>query len=111
MGRNRRLSLPALHALAVMLEDPTAQYWGLAIAKRIHVPTGTIYPILHRLESMGWLESALEEQDPSELGRPPRRLYRLTPTGIRSAREQLVSTQRALTLSPGVPFGVSGGAL
>lgn len=96
MARPRRLSLPALKALAVMLEDPAAQYWGLAIAKRIGVPTGTIYPLFHRLEEMGWLESALEQQDPATVTRPPRRLYRLTPTGIRGAREQLLDARRGL---------------
>lgn len=105
MARSRRLSLPALQALAVMLEDPTAQYWGLAIAKQIHVPTGTIYPILHRLEAMGWLESALEDQDPSDLARPPRRLYRLTPPGIRAAREQVVTAHRSLRPAQALPTG------
>jgi len=97
MVRTRRLSLPALQALAVMLEDPSAQYWGLAIAKRIHVPTGTIYPLLHRLEERGWLESAIEEQDPAEVTRPPRRLYRLTPLGVVHAREQVAEARRGLT--------------
>ena len=96
MARSRRLSLPALQALAVMLEDPTAQYWGLAIAKHIHVPTGTIYPLLHRLEALGWLESVLEDQA-DEMTRPPRRLYRLTPTGVQAAREQVSTAQRSLT--------------
>jgi DNA-binding PadR family transcriptional regulator len=96
MARTRRLSLPALQALAVMLEDPTAEYWGLSIAKRIGIPTGTIYPLLHRLEALGWLESALEQLTPQEAGRPPRRLYRLTPTGVHSARAEIAIAQRGL---------------
>jgi DNA-binding PadR family transcriptional regulator len=100
------LSLPALQALAVMLEDPTAQYWGLAIAKRIHVPTGTIYPLLHRLEALGWLESALEAQDPADITRPPRRLYRLTPIGVRAARAELAAAHRSLGAAPAFATGV-----
>jgi DNA-binding PadR family transcriptional regulator len=96
----RRLSLPALQAVAMMLEDPGAEYWGLAIAKQIHVPTGTIYPILHRLEAAGWLESTLEQVDTTTACRPPRRLYRLTPTGARMAREALIHTRRSLGLKP-----------
>lgn len=44
-------------------------------------PSGTIHPILARLEQAGWLESRWEEIDPSEKGRPRRRYYRFTSDG------------------------------
>jgi PadR family transcriptional regulator, regulatory protein PadR len=49
---------------------------------------GTLYRALERLEGFGLLASRWE--DPAiaqETGRPPRRVYRLTATGERAARE------------------------
>ena len=39
---------------------------------------GTLYKALGRLEDQGLLESRWEDVDPSEVGRPRRRLYRVT---------------------------------
>lgn len=47
------------------------------------IPSGTVYPILARLEAAGWIESWNE--DARERWLPPRRCYRLTQLG----REQL----------------------
>jgi PadR family transcriptional regulator, regulatory protein PadR len=84
--RKRRLSLQAIEILAVMLEDPTADYYGLELGKRVGVMPGTVYPVLRRLEDAGWLASAEEDIDASAAGRPRRRLYRLTGEGARAAR-------------------------
>ena len=84
--RKRRLSLQAIEVLAVMLEDPTVDYYGLDLGKRVGVLTGTVYPLLRRLEDAGWLASAEEDIDPVAAGRPRRRLYRLTGEGQRAAR-------------------------
>ncbi|HEY2717616.1 MAG TPA: PadR family transcriptional regulator [Solirubrobacterales bacterium] len=69
-----------------MLDDPYAQWYGLELAKASGLKPGTIYPALARLESAGWLSSYWEDVDPSEAGRPRRRLYRLTGEGADSAR-------------------------
>ncbi|MBZ4336696.1 PadR family transcriptional regulator [Corallococcus sp. AS-1-12] len=47
--------------------------------------SGTLYPLLIRLEAQGYLEA--EWQQPSEGGRPPRHAYRLTRTGVQLARD------------------------
>jgi PadR family transcriptional regulator PadR len=60
--------------------------------------SGTIHPILARLEGIGWLESRWEEIDPRVEGRPARRCYRLTPDGIQPARGALA---RAYSASAG----------
>ena len=49
------------------------------------LPSGTIHPILGRLERLGWVESRWEDIDPSQAGRPARRYYRLTTDGIERA--------------------------
>ncbi|MDQ3933645.1 MAG: PadR family transcriptional regulator [Actinomycetota bacterium] len=72
-----------------MLEDPTADWYGLEVARQAGLPTGTIYPILARLEGARWLESTWEQVDPSNVGRPRRRLYRLTPHGVTAGRDAL----------------------
>lgn len=43
--------------------------------------TGTLYPLLMRLEDAGWLTSEWEVLDPSEAGRPRRRYYSMTAKG------------------------------
>ncbi|CAG7609451.1 PadR family transcriptional regulator [Leucobacter soli] len=58
------------------LDEPT---WGLQLVKRTGRPAGSVYPILERLERLGWAESEWEE-DPGRSG-PRRRLYRLTDGG------------------------------
>lgn len=44
-----------------------------------------MYPILIRLADRGWLETSWEDTIPA--GRPPRHLYRLTPAGLKWARQ------------------------
>ena len=51
--------------------------------------SGTIYPILSRLERAGWLESRWEEIDPKEEKRPRKRFYRVTENGERLAKEAI----------------------
>jgi PadR family transcriptional regulator len=81
-----RITLPVLRILRALLEDPTAAWYGPELAKVAELKSGTIYPALARLEAAGWLSSAWEDVDPSEAGRPRRRLYRLTGEGEVAAR-------------------------
>jgi PadR family transcriptional regulator, regulatory protein PadR len=60
------------------------------------LPSGTIHPILARLETVGWLTSRWEEIDPRAEGRPARRSSRLTPDGLQLAKGALA---RAYTAS------------
>lgn len=54
---------------------------GAEIGQQTGLPSGTLYPILFRLEGAGWLKSRWEEEDPRALGRPRRRYYGLTALG------------------------------
>jgi PadR family transcriptional regulator, regulatory protein PadR len=59
---------------------------GAEIARSTKLASGTLYPILLRLEEAGWVESRWEIEDPHELGRPRRRFYQVTGIGVRKAR-------------------------
>jgi PadR family transcriptional regulator PadR len=93
---NVRMSLQTLRVLEVFLEDLTQQLAGADLHQRCGIASGTLYPILLRLESAGWLASQWESMDPSSLGRPRRRLYRLTSTGLRRAGEVFASFNRGV---------------
>lgn len=93
------MSLQTLRVLEAFLEDPTRELSGADLHKRSGLASGTLYPILLRLESAGWFISRWEAISPAAAGRPRRRLYRLTPTGLARARD-VFST---LSFGRGVP--------
>jgi DNA-binding PadR family transcriptional regulator len=85
MKRSRRLSRHARKVLATLLEARGGWSHGYELCHLTGVKSGTLYPLLIRLESDGYLES--EWQPPAEGGRPPRHAYRLTATGVALARQ------------------------
>jgi PadR family transcriptional regulator PadR len=92
-----RMTLQTQMVLKVLLERPTAEHYGLEIARQVGLPAGSIYAILGRLEMAGWVTSAWEDIDPSAEGRRPRRNYQLTEFGIQQARSALAETVRSIT--------------
>jgi PadR family transcriptional regulator PadR len=92
MGIRIRSSRQTLDILEVLLARPSQWHHGYAISRQTSVPSGTLYPILMRLDKLGWLETKWEESVPQ--GRPPRHLYRLTGNGREWAREELRSAQQ-----------------
>lgn len=60
---------------------------GADIARATKLATGTLYPILMRLEGAGWLSSSWESGSATELGRPRRRFYTVTAEGARAVRQ------------------------
>jgi PadR family transcriptional regulator PadR len=92
-----RMTLPTQLVLRSLLEDPGAERYGLEIGDTAGLPSGTIHPILARLERLGWLESRCEDVDPSKAGRPARRYYRLTTDGVELARDGLARAYRPRT--------------
>jgi DNA-binding PadR family transcriptional regulator len=90
----RRITDQTLRILNALLEDPAKGRYGLELMESTALASGTAYPILHRLEDEGWLESQAEEIDPHAEGRPRRRLYRLTGLGEIEAKELLEARRR-----------------
>ncbi len=83
--RDVRMSLQTLRVLEVFLDDPGEDRSGADVHQRCGIASGTLYPILLRLEAAGWFTSRWESIDPASAGRPRRRLYRLTSTGLKRA--------------------------
>ncbi len=88
MPQSRSLSPVAKTVLAALLERAGAWSYGYDLAKLAGIKSGTLYPLLIRLEQGGYLEA--EWQPPSMPGRPPRHAYRLTAAGLELARSNPV---------------------
>ncbi|HET7277878.1 MAG TPA: helix-turn-helix transcriptional regulator [Dermatophilaceae bacterium] len=81
--------------LGTLIENPDQELYGLEISGAAGLPSGTVHPILARLEGIGWLESHWEDIDPRSEGRPARRYYRLTATGVEATRRALARAHAA----------------
>jgi DNA-binding PadR family transcriptional regulator len=89
------MTVPTQLVLRALLVDPTAELYGLEIGDAAGLASGTVHPILARLEGVGWVSSRWEDIDPSAAGRPARRYYRLTASGAADAQAALVRSWRA----------------
>ena len=94
MTRKRALSSHARALLASLLEARGRWSYGYELASLTGIKSGTLYPLLIRLEASGHLEA--EWQQPAASGRPPRHAYRLTVAGQQFAREEAVAPGRAI---------------
>ncbi|SRR6266702_2815753 len=95
MGQVPRMTLQVQLVLGALLADLGAELYGLQLCEATGLASGTIYPIMARLEQLGWVESSWE--DPRRHvaeGRPRRRYYRLTGEGAGRAREALARVRR-----------------
>jgi PadR family transcriptional regulator PadR len=90
-----RMTVPTQLVLRALLVDPTQELYGLEIGDAAGLASGTVHPILARLEGVGWLTSTWEDIDPAAAGRPARRYYRLTASGADESRAALAKTWRA----------------
>jgi PadR family transcriptional regulator len=59
-----------------------------------------MYPLLLRFEREGFLESEWERESSEDLGRPRRRLYRLTGAGVRAAEDALTVFSMPFSRNP-----------
>jgi DNA-binding PadR family transcriptional regulator len=101
---------PLSYNAALVLQALAQGYaYGFEIMRAAHLPSGTVYPLLRRLEAGGLLESSWEDAERAhDEGRPPRRYYRATALGktaLAEARERLRAQQ---TLFGGPPVGLAG---
>jgi DNA-binding PadR family transcriptional regulator len=87
VGIRLRNSRQTLLLLEAFLSNPSHWIHGYALSQATDLASGTLYPILMRLEKLGWLETRWEQD--SKPGRPPRHLYRLSANGREWARAEL----------------------
>src|SRR5262245_62847316 len=91
-----RMTTAVVRVLAAMLTEPTAERYGLDLMRDTGLASGTLYPILVRLERAGWVEAEWEDIDPVAEGRPSRKYYRLTPLGVTNSRLELAALRQQL---------------
>src|ERR1700755_1489597 len=96
-----RMTLPTQLVLRALLAEADREQYGGELGAAAGLPSGTIHPILARLEHVGWLESRWEDAVPQEEGRPRRRYYKLTEDGAQRARIAL-----APATTSGTPLGL-----
>jgi DNA-binding PadR family transcriptional regulator len=82
-----RMTAPMQRVLAAFLADPAAERYGYDLMTAARLPSGTLYPLLARLEREKLVASAWET--PKQAGQRPRKYYRLTGEGIRIGRLEL----------------------
>lgn len=95
------------HATALVLRAMAAGHrYGFDVMEASGLPSGTVYPVLRRLEAWGHVTSRWEEAGEAHgQGRPRRRLYALTGTGLAlaaAARDRLVEARRLLADDAGL---------
>ncbi len=86
-----RVTPATVDVLRVLLEEDGI--WGMLVIKRTARPAGSVYPILERLESAGWVASTWEPD--TERSGPRRRLYELTRDGAVAAQATVAQFEEA----------------
>lgn len=95
MDSEVRLTSPTLKVLKLLMEKPLQGRSGAEVSRVLSIASGTLYPLLARLESAGWVNSEWENIEPKEEGRPRRRFYKLTGHGQTCANKALSELQMA----------------
>jgi DNA-binding PadR family transcriptional regulator len=94
MADEPRFTVQTAVVLDALIQNPGA--CGSELTKITGLSSGSLYPILIRLEKAKWLESAWEDADPADLGRPRRRNYSVTALGERQARRKSQALSSAI---------------
>jgi len=93
----------SLSSLAVLGAVSRSVRYGFDIMDATGLPSGTVYPVLGRLERDGYVRSRWESQAVAQREkRPPRRYYEITASGARTLAE---SAEHYRTL--GARLGIS----
>jgi DNA-binding PadR family transcriptional regulator len=99
-----RMTTSVLKVVAALLATGDTERYGLQLMQDTGLPSGTLYPILVRLERAGWVASKWEEVDPATEGRPTRRYYRLTGEGAVQARREVALMRQQMSRATGRPL-------
>jgi PadR family transcriptional regulator, regulatory protein PadR len=98
MARSRELSTQARTLIADLARSGQEWRHGYELARSTGLRSGTLYPLLIRLEAQGYLQA--EWQAPAG-SRPPRHAYRLTAAGLALARGQQDQPRGKIVATPG----------
>ncbi|MBZ9715627.1 PadR family transcriptional regulator [Deinococcus multiflagellatus] len=81
MPRGIQINKNALKVMKVLYDDLDGEHYGVSLGQASGLGNGTLYPILDKLEDLGFLTGDWEKEP---AGRRPRFLYRLTAEGIQA---------------------------
>jgi PadR family transcriptional regulator, regulatory protein PadR len=93
-----RVTIAVVKVLSALLEEPDRFRYGLDLMTVTGLPSGTLYPLLRRMQDAGWVTAEWERLDPVAAGRPARRYYRLTAEGIQQAQQALAELRATTTV-------------
>lgn len=91
-----RITVHTQAVLGALLEQgPDDELYGLEIVKTTELAPGTIYPILLRLRTAGWIQDRWESNESAQKNRrPARHYYKLTTAGRAKATHALQSMSK-----------------
>src|SRR5579863_3932735 len=95
-GRPPQLTRQTMQVVAILIRHRKGLA-GSLIATMSGLASGTLYPILARLEEAGWIESESEDSGSR------RKIYSLTTVGARGAREEAAKWQTVIGLLASMP--------
>src|ERR1700684_826896 len=93
-----KMTAPLERVLRAFLTDPADPRYGYDLMKAAGLKSGTLYPLLGRLEEEKLVTSAWET--PQQAGQRPRKYYRLTAEGAEVARLELARVSAGRRGSP-----------
>ena len=65
------MTIPTQLVLRALLDDPAVERYGVEIGTQAGLPSGTVHPILARLEGVGWLTSRWKMSTHGRRAAPP----------------------------------------
>ena len=95
------MTAPLERVLRAFLEDPAKPRYGYDLMRAAGLKSGTLYPLLGRLEEEKLVTSAWEI--PQQDGQRPRKYYRLTAAGAEVARQELAQVSARRRQAPARP--------
>jgi len=104
-----KMTTPLERVLRAFLADPADRRYGYDLMKAAGLKSGTLYPLLGRLEDEELVTSAWET--PQQDGERPRKYYRLTAKGAEVARLELAQVSADRRRSPAGPVRPAPGSL
>jgi len=91
-----RITQPTVKIARFLADLKASSTWGLQICSETKLGSGSVYSVLDRFESYGWVESFWEEDNIRRGAR--RRLYKVTSLGKKSLKQLVAEHQSSSIL-------------
>jgi DNA-binding PadR family transcriptional regulator len=91
------MTLRILEVVAVLMEAPEGEVYGLQVMQQTGLASGAAYPLLEQMKQAGWVTGRWEDIDEHKEGRRARQYYRITPDGVVAARQAMSRLPLSLT--------------